>query len=228
MKELLELAFTGANLVPAVLGAISIIYWLLVLIGLFDFQSMDVEADVHADAHVDVHADAHADVQADAHADADTSISDAGMGLKGILTFFNLGKVPLMLILSFVALFWWLGSIALNYYLGLPLWLGLVLHLPLFIGSLLVSKFFTAPFGKLFEKMNQFAQPLNAVGMVGEITIEFQGDQIGQMRVMGEDGWVNLSAKAPNNGKYLRGDKVVVTEFIQDQNYYLIEPLNLD
>lgn len=228
MKELLEVAFTGASLVPAVLGAICILYWLLVLLGLFDFQSMDVDTDIHADAHADLHTEVHADAHADAHADGEASLSDSAGGLKGVMTFFNLGKVPLMLILSFVALFWWAGSIALNYYVPLPLVINLLLLIPLFLLSLFISKFFTAPFGKLFEKMNQFAQPLNAVGMLGEITIEFEGTEMGQMRVKSEDGWVSLNVRASGTAKFSRGDQVVVAEYIQDQNYYLIEPLNLD
>lgn len=225
MKELLDIAFWGPNLVPAVLAAFSLFYWVMVIIGFFDFNSLDVDVDVDADVDLDVDADLDADVDADADADADADHHSGG-GFKGVLTFFNIGKVPMMALLSFLSLFWWSGSILATYYLEASLALGFALLVPIFLVSLILTKFVTAPIGKLFVKMNQYARPLDAVGKICEITIGFDGDELGQARLKTVDGWANLTVKSISGNHFNRGDSAVIIEYNKTNNFFLIEPFN--
>ena len=138
MTELLQAAIAPPNLLPTGLLVFVLLYWLTVIVGVLDMKTVDLDLDDHG----------HFPHPGDLHHDA------PGGWLNGALAFFNLGRIPLMVFLSFVFLPLWVGSILTNYYTGnTSLLLSLAFFLPLLIGSLFVAKFLTLPFVKLFTAM---------------------------------------------------------------------------
>ncbi len=90
--------------------------------GLVSISSVELDVDADADLHVDVDMHVDADVDTDIHVDADTHV-DVGVGhsgpgvmLQGLL-FFNVGKAPFLILLSFFAMPLWFMSLTVNYYL---------------------------------------------------------------------------------------------------------------
>jgi hypothetical protein len=192
-----------------------LLYWLTVIFGLLDFKTLDVHT--HHDF----------DLPHDAHIAADSS----GMGvswLNNALAFFNLGRVPLMVFLSFVALPLWVGSILLNYYLGnTSLLLGLLLLVPLFIGSLLLAKVLTLPFVHLFAALERNhdsgAQPL---GKVCTVLLPTTHERLGQASVRLLNGApLVLNVRAASATTELRkGESALVIDYDTTRRCYLIEP----
>ncbi|MBC8084865.1 MAG: hypothetical protein H7Z21_16830 [Hymenobacter sp.] len=215
MTELLRAAVSPPNLLPTGLLVFVLLYWLTVIVGLLDFKTLDLHT--HHDLHV-----GH-----EAHVAADHS----GVGvswLNGALAFFNLGRVPLMVFLSFVALPLWVGSILLNYYLGnaaLPL--GLLLLVPLFVGSLLLAKVLTTPFVHLFAALERNhddgAQPLGKVCTVLLATSYARSGQASVRLLNGAP--LVLTVRAASAATELRkGDSALVIDYDAARRCYLIEP----
>lgn len=145
MGELFQQALQPIQLPWTTLLGLCLGYWILVLTGLLDLDS-------HGDATTLV------DPHGPLNADADASI-DAGEvhGLiKPLAQFFNLGEVPLVVTVSFFALFGWLLSMSLN--LILNPWnsglLGLALLAPTMLAAGLATRHATKPIGKFFRMLN--------------------------------------------------------------------------
>jgi hypothetical protein len=91
MTELLHVAISPPNVFPIALLVFVLLYWLTVLIGLLDFKTLDISTGHDFDGSHSAH----------------VSTDHSGVGvswLNNALTFFNLGRVPLMVFLSFVVL----------------------------------------------------------------------------------------------------------------------------
>ncbi|AHJ96977.1 OB-fold-containig protein [Hymenobacter swuensis] len=215
MTELLHAAVSPPNLLPTGLLVFVLLYWLTVLLGVLDFKTIDVDTD-HA-GHLGT----------DGHAAPDTA--HAGVSwLNHALAFFNLGRVPLMVFVSLVALPWWVGSILLNYYLGNTSGLlGLALLMPLLLGSLLVGKVLTTPFVRLFAAMehnhDSGAQPL---GKVCTLLLPASQEQLGQASVPQRAGApLVLNVRAASAASELKkGDTALIIDYDAARRCYLVEP----
>ncbi|OUJ74687.1 OB-fold-containig protein [Hymenobacter crusticola] len=217
MTELLRAAVLPPNLLPTGLLVFVLLYWLTVIVGLLDFKSLDLDTSHDFDGPHHGHA-----------------ASPDGIGvswLNHVLGFFNLGRVPLMVFVSFVALPLWVGSILLNYSLGntalLP---GLLLLVPLFAGSLLLAKVLTTPFVRLFNALEKNhdsgAQPL---GKVCTVLLPTTRERLGQASVKLLNGApLILNVRAASAAAELRkGDSALVIDYDAEQRCYLIEPYEL-
>src|SRR5688500_13547879 len=98
MTEFVETAFAGVNVVYTTLLIIVLIYWCIVILGLLDIDSFDLDADVGGDLDVDAGAAGHA-------------------GGFSWLAFFNVGEVPIMFFASIVVLTMWVVSLQINLWL---------------------------------------------------------------------------------------------------------------
>ena len=158
MSELLDLAFSGANFVPNLLLLFCIGYWLIVAIGVLDVGSLDFDVDF------DLEVDADVEVEIDMDGNPEANIS----WLNWILHFFNLGRIPFMVFLSFLALPMWVISMEANMFLeNTTWWVGLIILIPTLIVSLFIAKFLTLPFVKIFQKLED--EPPTAGDAVGKV-----------------------------------------------------------
>lgn len=218
MTELLHAAVSPPNLLATGLLVFVLLYWLTVILGLLDFKTLDVQTGHAIDGPHEAH----------------VSPDPAGLGVSWLnhaLAFFNLGRVPLMVFLSFVALPLWVGSVLLNHYLhnesGL---LGLLLLVPLFIGSLLLAKVLTQPFVHLFAAMernhDEGAQPLGKVCLV---LLPTSHERLGQASVQLRSGApLVLNVRAASAATELaKGDSALVIDYDAPRRCYLIEPYDV-
>lgn len=207
MTELLQAAISPPNVVATGLLVFVLLYWLTVIVGLLDMKTVDLSIDDHGHFHYDSHAP---------HDGLGTS------WLNGALAFFNLGRIPLMVFLSFVFLPLWVGSILANYYTGNTSWLlGLAFLLPLFIGSLFVAKFLTLPFVKLFTALEKDHDAgAVAIGKVCTLVLPATADHLGQasVRIDGAPLMLNVrSIGAP----LAKGETALVIDFDALRKCYL-------
>jgi len=209
MTELLQAAVLPPNLVATGLLVFVLLYWLTVIVGLLDFKT----ADLHLGGHADLHADA--GHLPGAHAD----------WFNGALAFFNLGRVPLMLFVSFVALPLWVGSILANYYTGnTSLLRGLLFLLPLLLASLFVAKVLTQPFVRLFAALEKdHDSGAVALGKVCTVLLPTTASQLGQatVRIDGAPLMLNVRTTGRPLGK---GETALVIDYDTPRRCYLIEP----
>jgi hypothetical protein len=209
MTELLQAAVLPPNLVATGLLVFVLLYWLTVIVGLLDFKT----ADLHLGGHAHLHADA-------GHLHGPNAD-----WLNGALAFFNLGRVPLMLFVSFVALPLWVGSILTNYYTGnTSLLRGLVFLLPLLLASLFVAKVLTQPFVRLFAALEKDHDGgAVALGKVCTVLLPATADHLGQATVRIDGAPLMLNVRT-TGGPLAKGETALVIDYDAPRRCYLIEP----
>ncbi|MBJ6142292.1 hypothetical protein [Hymenobacter sp. BT559] len=203
MTDLLRAAVLPPNLPATGLLVFVLLYWLTVIVGLLDFKTVDLQVDVHDGAHLH---------------------GPDSEWLNGALAFFNLGRIPVMVFLSFVALPLWVGSILANYYTGntalLP---GLLYLLPLFVGSIFLAKFLTLPFVKLFTALEKDHDGgAVALGKVCTVLLPATTEHLGQASVRIDGAPLMLNVRALN-GSIGKGETALVIDYDTQRRCYLIE-----
>ncbi|MDB5267083.1 MAG: hypothetical protein JWP58_123 [Hymenobacter sp.] len=210
MTELLQAAISPPNLVATGLLVFVLLYWLTVIVGLLDMKTVDLSIDDHGHLHYDGH------------------LPHEGLGtswLNGALAFFNLGRIPLMVFLSFVFLPLWVGSILANYYTGnTSLLLGLAYLLPLFVGSLFVAKFLTLPFVKLFTALEKDHDAgAVVIGKVCTVLLPATAEHLGQASVRIDGAPLMLNVRS-TSAPLAKGETALVIDFDAARRCYLVEP----
>src|SRR5210317_86724 len=103
MIELMQLALSPINMVFTMLLISIVVYWLTVILGVLDADLFDVDVpDMDADV----------DMDADIDANLDTGVT------WGVLHWFYVGEVPVMVLLSIFILSLWAIAILGNHYLN--------------------------------------------------------------------------------------------------------------
>lgn len=209
MNELLNFAISGANVIPTLLLIGIVLYWCTLLIGAIDLDLFDI------------------DLETDADGPATEGHSEVGFEwLNNVLRFFNLGRIPLMVFLSFLILPLWLFCIAVNDMLGIQSLLpGLLTLAAGFFVSLFIAKILTIPFVKLFDKMEE-DKNFSVIGRICTLQSNLTEGRIGQATVLQEGNGAPIilmvSSKAGTSVK--NGETALVLEYQSDKRCYLIEP----
>ena len=213
MNELIQIAFSPMNVVYTFLLILVVLYWLMVIFGAMDFGSFDIDFDLDVDVDVDV----------DVDADLGTG---GGGGIAGALQFFNFGKLPFMVIMSFVVLSSWAGSILANYYLGNgSILFGLALIVPnLFVG-LCLAKMITKPLIPVFEKMDAGIEPVDYVGMLCKLVLPATNSKLGQAEVLVDDNrlLINVKMEKESTDSLEKGAEALILRKQKNKSYYIIQ-----
>lgn len=206
MMELLEFAIAEANIIPTLLLIGIIFYWITVLIGAVDLDLFDLDLDM--------------DVEADGH-------PEGGLEwLNHVLRFFNLGKIPLMVFLSFLILPLWLFCIVVNDLLGIYSLLPGLLTLAVgFFISLFIAKVLTIPFVRLFDKLEE-DKNFSAIGKLCTLQSNVGDGRIGQAVVSqnGNGAPIILMVSSKPGTSIRNGETALVLEYQPDKRCYLVEP----
>ena len=206
MIELLEFAVAEANVIPTLLLFGIVLYWCIVVIGAIDLDFFDLDLDLDHDM--------------DGH-------PEGGLEwLNNVLRFFNLGRIPLMVFLTFLILPLWLFCILVNDLLGIHSLLpGLITLAVGFFLCLFVAKVLTIPFVKLFDKLDE-DKDYSVIGKICTLQSNVSEGRIGQAVVMQQGNGAPIilmvSSKAGTSVK--NGETALVLEYQADKRCYLIEP----
>lgn len=220
MNELFDFAFSPPVIGYTIFLMVFLLYWLTVIIGIFDFSSMDFDIDIDADVDMDV----------DVDVDADTDIDASGGGsiVLAILGFFNFGKVPFMVVMSVVALSLWTIAVLTNYYFSNgSIWFSIFLFIPNLFVSLLIAKIVTTPLVPLFDSIsNDEVKRIDYIGLLGEIVLETSNTQTGQVEINYEKRLITLSVKAveEHEGIIKRGTEVVIAYQDKEAELFFVRP----
>ncbi len=213
MNELIQISFSPVNVMYTFLLVLVVLYWLMIIIGAMDFGSFDIDLDLEVDADLDI--------------DVDTDISPSGVGgLAGVLQFFNFGKLPFMVIMSFVILSWWIGSVLGNYYFGNGSFLFMMaLIIPNFLVGLFLAKIITKPLIPVFQKMDAGVEPVDYVGMLCKIVLPATNSKIGQAEVLIDDNHllINVKMEKKNTNSLEKGAEALILRKRKNKSYYIIQ-----
>ncbi len=220
MLELLQAAVSPVNVVYTVLLVIVLIYWMSIIVGVLDTGSFDIDFDLDVDVDLDVDLDV--DVDADMDVDAD---GDVGGGwFAGALHFFNFGKLPFMIIMSFVILFQWAMALLANHNFGHgSVIFALVTALPILFVSLSMTKIITTPLIPVFAKLDTAAEPVNYIGKTGTLILPPTRNKLGQAEVIDEGNPLIISVKVSEDEAIpKKGESIVVIHEADNKTHFIV------
>lgn len=228
MNTFIDSVFSPENIIATTLLCIIIVYWLIVLIGAIDMDFLDFDLDIDTpDIDVDM-PDVEIgspDVEVDADIDAQPSVSSEGVPvMHSILSFFNIGKMPFMVYLTFLILPLWLITVNINHYLGNHSFLlSLGIFVPTLIVSLFIAKYLTWPFVKIFQKLDESNKPVEIVGKICKLVLPASKEQIGQAEINIKGSSILIYVKTYKN-PLEKGKTALVIQQHQSKDYYIVEP----
>lgn len=210
MNEFLLTIFSFPTVIFTCVLSIAVLYWICAAFGLLHINVLDVELP---------------DGQLHAHAQHSFAESFAGTLLR-----LGLNGVPVTIVISLIAIVGWLISYYLSYMelvlLGYG-WVRFVVGIPILIFSLYLAVLITAqlikPLRKWFIRTEQYVEKkiLGQTAIVRSSTVDkFSGD------ASFDDGGAGLILKvrAIGNGDFARGDRVVLVEYIAEEQIYRVIP----
>jgi hypothetical protein len=241
MKEVIEATFSAVNLIPTILFGLVVVYWIFVVIGaldinLFDFSVDSGDVDLDADVDVDVDAEADLDAEADVDTDMESEMAAQGqveggvaMSLNSILSFFNLGKVPFMILMSFFTLSLWVISISINYLLiNQSVLLSLLFLIPNIIVSLFVAKILTTPFAFIYKKMlNNSVDTFKYQGKICTMLMDASNSKVGQGEIDYNGSIIRVNVITKKGVEIKKKETGLIINRIKEKNCYLVEPYKL-
>ena len=211
MLELLEFAFSGINLVPTVLMIFVIVYWLIVILGIVDIDSIDFDLDMELDADADIDADV-----------------DVG-GLSSVLAFFNIGHMPLMVFVTFFTLPLWAITLLVNDFLGNGSFLiGLAVLFGTAFISLFIAKFLTIPIAKFYRRVKENTEAVvTIVGKICTAKLPITSELTAQAEIKVNGTSVLINARTRSGFEVAKGATALVIDFDESNKLYYVEPYNL-
>ena len=206
MLTFLAVALTFPTVLFGMLLGVAMLYWLLAATGLVQIDLLDGLFDGGGE-----------------------SFSGEPGGVAGPLMRFGLGGVPLMLAFTVLLLFAWL----LSYFATVWVLQGSVLgvftmgwgmRFAIFAGALIGALPLTAlslrPARRFFAKLQPVPQ-VSLLGRVGVVRSPELTDTQGMVSL--EDGGAGLVLQARDDtGRFRRGDRVVLTEYLEHLNAYRV------
>lgn len=205
---MIHIFFQASNIIVTVLFLVILLYWLVVLFGAVDFDTFDFDFDVEVDADVDVDADVE---------------SSSIFGISKLLRFFNLGRVPFMVFLTFLVLPWWFGTVIVNNFFGFEGFIpGLVVLIPMLILSLFVAKILTTPFVKIFAALDKDNGERDVLGTIGTVRMTASENKTGQGEFKLGDAFLTLKIRT-KEGTAKIGEKVMIVSDSNKDDFYEVE-----
>jgi hypothetical protein len=226
MKELLEASVSLVNVIPTILLVFVLMYWMIVVFGLIDMDAlhldMDHDVSIEHEVHSTIHT--HADFATSDLAVKDIATTNTAGWTQATLIFLNLGKVPFMIVLSFIILPMWAISILVNHYTGNTSFaIALVLLIPNLLVSAFVAKILTTPFVKVFGYLQNDPDKQQVIGQVCKVLLPAGSGKMGQAVINNKGNTILLNVKSADGHNIDKGKSAVVLEFNKDKNYYLIQ-----
>lgn len=211
MTEFIHLMFSPQNVLGTFLLCFCVVYWLVVIVGIIDLDLFDFEIEMEVDSDVDV----------DMGGDGNVA------WLNKVLVFFNLGKIPFMVWLTFLSFpLWFMLMIVNNVFHNETFLIGLLFFIPLLIISAFIAKPLTFPFVKIFAAIDKEQKPKDLVGKIGKVVLAGREDRKGQIEIDYEGSPIRIYVwPASKEIKLKKNETVLVIQKSDtEEQVYIVEP----
>lgn len=197
-----------ANILPTSLMGLILLYWLLVIFGAVGIDAFDLDADMDGDA--------------------DLELAEGFLGT--MFAYFHVGQVPLMLILSFFSLFFWVSMVCCNHYLNpeINLWTTATWLFPCGFVSLLLTKICVAPIAKLFRSENRQLDRNELIGQTAIVHTLKLDQKFGEIEIENKGPLMVLNARNESGQTLQKGDVVMIVAYDREKDVCLVELAKLE
>lgn len=212
--DVIQSFFNPVNLPATALLILVLLYWSLVIFGMLDLGVFDFDWNIEPS------------VPTDGVPDIAGASAGLGGGFKAVLGFFYLGRVPTTILVSVFALVFWAFTVYTNLYFNPSALLvrGMMLWVPLMLGSLVLTKAFFWPFLRFFDEMatNHGELENTLVGKMATVTTSEVTETFGQITIEQQGPPIVLNARAAAMDRFARGEVVKILSHDSQSNTYLI------
>jgi hypothetical protein len=246
VTQIIQEAMHPVNLPLTWLLALSMLYWLLVILGCFGGEQVDADANAdigQADLHTDVHIDGDADLSTDAHVETDAHLGgDAHLegGAHGaevqpshegfniaqpLLRFLHVGDMPVAPLISMIALFLWFFALLGNYHFNPQHHWGIavVLLAPNLIVTGVIVHFLAFPVKMLFQAMNRDADaPKPIIGSICKIITPNANSEFGEAIIEAKGAPIQIHVRTSGSEILQEGQHAIVISENKDHGTFNI------
>ncbi len=220
MDEFLRVATSFPTAVYTVLLCVVTVHWLLSALGILEIDTLDGLMPDHIGT--DGLHGAHA-----GHGGHDAHGADHG-GMSGLLMKFGLHGVPIMVVITIIAIVGWAFCYFFDLYVLSGMTLGalsVVADIATAFGGLLLSiplaRMVLAPVRRIMRRFAPVSQrPL--LGRYAEVRSAEVTKTHGQVWLDDGGAGLILQVRAETSGQFVRGDRVVLIEYLEQQNAYRV------
>lgn len=221
MSEFISACVLLVNLPYTLLLIITILYWLSVIVGLFD---LDIFGNGHDSSHLSID-------------NANGNISDCGntgsveastdvVSLDAMSKLLSLGGVPITIFISFFSIISWSMSMIINYYLrNSSILVALAISLPIILSSLLLARILVIPFVYIFKALSKNHDEQNKIiGNICKITTSKANESFGQATIETKGAPIVINVRTINGVCLKEGDTALVVRYDPEKHIYIIKP----
>lgn len=229
MDEFLSVATSFPTAIYTVLLSVVTVHWLLSALGILEIDTLDGLLPDHIGTDgLDAAHGAHGAHAHHGHHGHDSHGAEHG-GLGGLLMKFGLHGVPIMVVITIIAIVGWASCYFFDLYVlsGMALSgpLGVVADIATAFGGLLLSipvaRVVLAPVRRMMQRFAPVSQrPL--LGRYAEVRSAEVTKTHGQAMLDDGGAGLILQVRADTSGQFVRGDRVVLIEYLEQQNAYRV------
>lgn len=210
MAELLNLLFYPlSNGIMTVLTGMSLLYWVFMF---FSGDGIDTDADFQMGDVTDVDASAETD-------------GDVSFGSK-VLEFINVGKMPLMVIVTLFKFIGWILTLLSSIFLGLANWglKSVLILIPVFLITFIIMHYATKPLVKMYKNLGYNGEEsIDFLGRTGTLKSTIENGRIGILEVAIQKDVFRLNVKSRSGNRIEYGSEVMIMKALEN-NIYEVQP----
>lgn len=226
MAEILNLLFNPLpNAIMTALTGLSLLYWLFSML-------MGDGFDFGTDAEIQFEGADIQDVDIPDDADLDTEVAKEPSFIAKAMDYINMGKAPMMVIVTLFKFIGWVITIASSLALNLASygWKSVFILVPIFIITFFLMHYVTIPVVKLYKKVGYMGEEAHDfLGRSGRMKSSIQGDSLGAVELIINKDVIRLHVKSINGEKINYGDQVsIIREDNSKRFYYVQKEVTLD
>lgn len=217
MTEVLNILFNPLpNAIMTLLTGLSLLYWLFTMLmgDGFDFGGTDVDANFEG---ADVQ-----DIEGDTTIDGNAEPSVMAKAMD----FINIGKAPLMVIVTLFKFIGWLITIAISllFHLGSYGWKSVWILIPILVLTYFLMHYVTIPVVKLYQKVGYSGEEaLEFLGRTGKMRSSIKGESIGSVELLIQQDVIRLNVKSVDGSEIRYDDEVTIVDEAADKKYYYVQ-----
>lgn len=209
MIEFINECIQPVNLPVTILLGLVLMYWLMVIIGVFGMDVIDLDLDGDFDIEGGI----------------DTNV-DTGSVVGDFFRFMHMGDVPVMIVVSFFVVSMWIVTIITNHYFNTDFsWLitGFLI-VPNLIVSLVATKIVVMPFATMFQHENDIElDRQDMIGRIGVVKTSEITHLFGQIEVAHDGPPVVLNARTGPDENLAQGDAAKIISYNAANDTYLVQ-----
>jgi hypothetical protein len=251
--HLVDVIFSLPTVIFSLLLALSVVYWLFVIVGAVDLDALgghadgamdgaidghidgaidghvDGAIDGHVDGAIDGHADGAMDGGADGHADGATEGHDVEVEqgvFSTILSALKLRSAPVTVVLTVFALVGFLTSGLIFDSLQDPGWIAKGgLFLATSFGSLVATSVIIRPLGKIFDRKDAGMRDSDLLGKIAVVSTGSVTERFGQAIIEENGVSLTLQVRAEASSGLKKGSRCVIVDHDSAAGTFSIEKL---